>query len=36
MLKTVNRFMRLRVKFGVPFVTEIEKIEYDKMEKAIR
>ncbi len=28
--------MRLRSKFSVPFVTELEKIEYEKMEKEIR
>lgn len=35
MLKTVNRFMRLRQKYAIPFVTEIEKIEFDKLEKEI-
>jgi hypothetical protein len=28
--------MRLREKFAVPFVTELEKIEFEKMEKEIR
>lgn len=28
--------MRLRSKFAIPFVTELERVEYDKLEKEIR